>query len=72
MEGIRRFRGRVRRVLANGTVIVAPDSAGLMEEIEVPRRQVEADRPLGRGHRVEFSIVRGVGRRLRLVTVGRP
>jgi hypothetical protein len=67
MEGIMRYRGRVRRVLANGTVIVAPDSFGLIE-IEVPRRQVEVDRPLGRGHRVEFSIVRGVGRRLRLVT----
>jgi hypothetical protein len=54
MEGIRRFRGRVRRVLANGTVIVAPDSAGLIE-IEVPRRQVEVDRPMGRGTRVEFG-----------------
>jgi hypothetical protein len=53
-------------VLANGSVIVAPDSAGRLE-IEVPAKQIEADRPLARGNKVEFAVVRGQGRRLTLL-----
>jgi hypothetical protein len=54
-------------VLANGTVIVAPVSVGRLE-IEVPAKAIEVDRPLVRGNKVEFSLVRQLGRRLRLAT----
>jgi hypothetical protein len=66
-----RYRGRVRRVKLNGTAVVALDSFGGIE-IEVPPKAIEVDQPLSRGHRVELSIVRGVGRRLRPVKAGRP
>jgi cold shock CspA family protein len=66
MEGARYTTGTVKRLAADGGLIVALDGKGRID-VFVRADRISADRALVKGDRVAFTVMRCQGRRLTLL-----